>query len=103
MTKIIVDNRKIKPLNVFNARRTEFCPPYFESVTVSSSFRTNKMLEEWIYANLAGRYYFGTCLEIEDDNAKSKNQYRIKVKIAFEETRELNFFLLACPVLKDIK
>lgn len=87
--------KKANSLNVFKVRRTEFCPPYFEVMTIDEKYNIIKALDEWIYNNLNGRYYIGKNLILS-------NEIRIlnKIKIGFENPSELSYFMLACPLLK---
>lgn len=86
---------KINPLNVFESRRVEFCPFYWESMVIPQKYNLHKALEEWVENNLKGRYYINKTVVCEN------NQPIVtKIKVAFEEPKELSFFALACPLLK---
>jgi len=52
-------------------------------------------LEKWIENNLKSRFYIGKAVSLDESN---KMQYN--VRIGFEESRELSYFMLACPYLK---
>ena len=46
------------PLSVFGLRDVDWCPPHFTTVDFDS--KTNdKVIIDWIWANLSGRFYFG--------------------------------------------
>lgn len=87
---------KINPLNVLDIRRTEFCPPYFETISVTFSYNLLKALNDWIYDNISGRYYIGQTVELVDDDSQFKN----KIKVGFENPGDMSYFMLACPLLK---
>jgi hypothetical protein len=85
---------KVNPYNVFEMRRVSFCPPHFESILLTPTYNINKALDEWILTNLSGRYYIGTDVDCKEGPIKQK------VKIGFEKSSELSYFMLACPFLK---
>ena len=87
---------KINPLNVLESRRVSFCPPYFNSAIFASGYNLEKALNDWIYENLSGRYYIGKAVALD---SKSNNQ-KISIKVAFETSSEMSYFMLACPLLK---
>jgi hypothetical protein len=48
---------EVNPLNVHGLRRLTHCPPHF--TRVSFTIRTSeKIISDWIYENLAGRFWF---------------------------------------------
>lgn len=86
---------KINSLNVYNIRRTEFCPPYFSNVAIDVSYNLTNAIDQWIQDNLSGRYYIGRINELSIDN-----KIKTKIKIGFEKSSETSFFMLSCPYLK---
>jgi hypothetical protein len=50
---------------------------------------------EWIEHNMAGRFYIGSTLELDD-----QSNIRSSTKVAFEKLSEMSYFMLACPYLK---
>lgn len=90
---------KINPLNVFGMRRTRFCPPHFESANVEMTYNMTRALESWIDENTSGRYFIGSKVE---PNMRGNSGSRIKysTSVAFENSKDLSYFLLACPYLK---
>ena len=92
---------KSKPLNIFGLRRVKFCPPYFESVTVSLTYNLTTALENWIEEHTSGRYFIGAGLSLnKDNNTTIRMLNRNQIKIAFENNKDMCYFLLACPHLK---
>lgn len=87
---------KINPLNVLEARRVSFCPPYFNSATFLTRYNLEKAINEWIYDNLTGRYFIGKTITLDP---KVNNQ-KLSIKVAFENPSEMSYFMLACPLLK---
>ena len=85
---------KVNPLNVLDCREVRDPPPYFHYHYLDLKFNIIHSLKEWIYTNLKYRFYISESLTLVD------NQYTVKLKIGFEEPKELSFFLLACSHLK---
>jgi hypothetical protein len=83
------------PLNVFDIRRVDFCPPYFETVHFPLTYNLQESIERWIESNLKSRYYIGKSVNIVDNTIQSN-----LIKIGFEESKEMSYFMLACPHLK---
>jgi hypothetical protein len=90
---------KINPLNVFGMRRAKFCPPHFESVNVDLTYNMSRALQSWIDEHTTGRYFIGSKL---DPSFKGFGGGKVKysTNIAFENSKDLSYFLLACPYLK---
>ena len=77
---------EVNPLNVFGLRRMEHCPPHF--VQVEFDLKTDaKYITDWIYENLAGRFYFSDAYNL-DSNGKTQMCY----KAAFEHGGEASMF-----------
>lgn len=91
----MLEKGKVNPLNVLEVRRLEFCPPYFETVIITPSYNMSSAIDSWIYSNLSGRYYIGLAVE-PTENAGLKQ----KLRIGFETSKEMSYFMLACPHLK---
>lgn len=87
-------NNKPNPLNYFQMRRVDFCPPHFKCTTLKSfSHMHNQQLNAWVKENLNYRYYIGQCLLLD------QNSFVFGTKIGFESEKELSFFTIACPYL----
>lgn len=87
--------KKVNPFNVLDIRKVEFCPPYFETVTLNTRYNFLDAIRDWIQHHCAGRYYVGQTVSLDE-----KDSITIVVKIGFEEKKELSYFMLACPHLK---
>ena len=87
--------KKVNPFNVLDIRKVEFCPPYFETVTVNTKYNFVEAIKDWINYNCTGRYYIGQTVELD-----SNDSITISIKVGFEEKKELSYFMLACPHLK---
>lgn len=82
---------EINPLNVFGLRELEHCPPHFARVPVSnmSSPGSIKMVKNWIYENLEGRFWIGSQIEVTDGRSPRQENC-----VAFEDNSEASYFAL---------
>jgi hypothetical protein len=87
--------KTVNPLNVLEVRKVDYCPPYFHSATFTPTYNIISTIENWIYNNTKGRYYIAKTVYLN-----TANEMGTKLKIAFENPRELTYFTLACPHLK---
>ena len=86
---------KANPYNIFMVRRLQFPPNHFEYVDIPFQYNINEALEKWIEGHLKSRYYVGRSTSLDHDKTIVNT-----VRIGFEESRELSYFMLACPHLK---
>jgi hypothetical protein len=86
---------KVNPLNVYEIRRVEFCPPYFETAILTQRYQLRQSIDEWIYNNLAGRFYVG-----QEVIAEEGTSLQHTTVVGFETPSELTLFMLGCPYLK---
>ena len=91
----MLKHSEINPLNVFGLRQTIKCPPHFEKV-VFESYVNDKLLSDWIYENLQGRFFIGHQDIIE-------NGYVVKnhTLVAFENPSEASYFSLFLPQINS--
>jgi len=83
------------PLDILGLRRVSFCPPQFSTVNVTKRYNIEQALSEWIEHHLTGRYFIGNNVELNNEN-KVHTVYTV----GFENSKEMSFFMLACPHLK---
>lgn len=93
----MLKNNKVNPLDVLDLRRISFCPPHFSTVNVQKRYNIEQAICEWIDEHLTGRYFIGNNVELDADS-KIKTVYTV----GFEQSKELSFFMLACPHLKYV-
>lgn len=88
----MIKNGKINVLNALNVRKSTF-PAYHFTYTFIPKVTANlvQKLDDWIYENLNGRYYIGTCIELVDNNIV------YCIRLGFEHEKEISFFKIACP------
>jgi hypothetical protein len=87
--------KKVNPFNVFNVRRAEFPPDHFEYVVIAMHYNMRSSIEKWIEHHLSSRFFIG---KISATDAQNKITNRIK--IGFEDPKEMSLFMMACPHLK---
>jgi hypothetical protein len=89
----MLKHNEVNPLAVFGLRRVEHCPPHF--TTIKFSLRTNeKNITDWIWENLAGRFYLG------DDYAQTDAGYISMDKlVGFEQAGEASYFSLVIDTI----
>jgi len=83
----MIKNRKINPLNIFELRQVKSAPPHFEYVNLPMKYNLEESLVKWIKQHLKHRFYAG----------KKLTQV---LTVGFEETKDMSYFMLACPHLK---
>lgn len=85
----------INPLDVLGRRKLSFIPPHFVKAKVSEmSFYTDE-IESWIQKNLKGRYVICSQPSINEKNSLLSATF-----VAFEDHKEITYFMLACPYLR---
>jgi len=91
----MVKKDSVNPLNVLDARRVDFCPPYFESTTISPTYNLAKALDEWIYENLSGRYYIGNAVDLDGARPFKSKIYTMSAQKTETNPNDLNIQDLA--------
>lgn len=79
---------EVNPLNVHGLREISWCPPHFTKVNFQS-YITEKVLKDWLYENLSGRFYVGVVDVSKSPNGSTRNQL-----VAFEIPGEASYFSL---------
>lgn len=77
---------EVNPLNVYGLRQIEWCPPHFEQV-VFDPLVHKKVITDWLYENLEGRFYIG-----DYDAASSQRSKSRQMLVAFEIANEASYF-----------
>ena len=91
----MIKNKKLNPLNILEVRRATVPPPHFEYMNIPIKYNLEESLNKWIEKNLKNRYYVGRNVILDDNNKIIK-----VLTIGFEESKDMSFFMLACPYLK---
>mgnify|MGYP000150330877 FL=1 len=91
----MIKNKTPNPLNVFEVRQVKSAPPHFEYVNLPMKYNLEESLVKWIKQNLKNRFYTGKNVSLDSDNKLVQ-----VLTVGFEETKDLSYFMLACPHLK---
>lgn len=83
---------EVNPLNIHGLRQISWCPPHFEQLLFDPSV-TEKVIADWIYENLSGRFYLG---QADVKSADGRPTYR-QMLVAFEHASEASYFGLCLP------
>jgi len=90
----MIKEKTLKPLEILEARQLRFSPPHFECVDITLRYNLEDSLIKWIKKNLKKRFYVGKNIKV------SNNSKKILLTVSFEDSKELSYFMLACPHLK---
>ena len=91
----MIKNKTPNPLNVFEVRQVKSAPPHFEYVNLPMKYNLEESLVKWIKQNLKNRFYAGKNISLDSDNKLVQ-----VLTVGFEETKDMSYFMLACPHLK---
>jgi hypothetical protein len=86
---------KPNPLNYFKLRRLEYPGPHLEYLDIHPNYNLEKALANWILTHCKSRFYIGKSIQIQQSNTLEH-----RLRIGFEDPKELSYFALACPLLK---
>lgn len=86
----------INPLDILKSRRLDYIPAHFSKLPLTNCWeaswaRGEEDIHEWIKNHSEGRY------AIKDYPVISETGMRQTTFVAFEEEKELTFFMLAYP------
>lgn len=84
---------EINPLDVLKKREVNYLPPHFSKTSILSINEIS--IKTWIKTNLKGRF----CL-IKVPGIGTDNKLKSTIILAFEDEKELIYFMLACPHLR---
>lgn len=88
----------LNPLDVLNKRSLSFIPPHFAKFKLQDSmFGGTNSIDSWIKNKLKGRYAICKHPSIDNEGHLKSNLF-----VAFEDQKELTYFMLACPHLRRI-
>ena len=91
----MIKNKKINSLNVFEVRQVKSAPPHFEYVNLPMKYNLEDSLIRWIKQHLKNRFYVGKNVSLGSENKLTQ-----VLTVGFEETKDMSYFMLACPHLK---
>lgn len=85
---------EINPLNVLRKRKLSFFPVHFVKAKISDLEIFTEEIVNWVDTKLSGRY------AISEFPSNYEGRIRLSTYIAFEDQKELTYFMLACPFLR---
>jgi len=90
---------ELNPLEVLKERELQYLPPHFHKTTVSDgnyfSQANQRSIVNWIKDKLNGRFVVTAFPGIN-----SSDKIGNATLVAFEDEKELTYFMLACPFLR---
>ena len=85
----------LNPLEVLGKRSLDHIPPHFVRLKISEADRSMGDMDRWIKSKLKGRYAISQAPALDQDQHLKKSTF-----VAFEDQKELTYFMLACPYLR---
>jgi hypothetical protein len=85
----------INPIDVLKQREVKTLPPHFVKVQISSGDVFDTTVKDWISVKLKGRFCIIKYPAIDSDGHLKSSTFA-----AFEDQKELTYFMLACPHLR---
>ena len=86
---------ELNPYDALKIRKVDHLPVHFKKYSFINEFVDIAEIEHWILNKLSGRFYEGTVGVISKEERLQTEQI-----FAFEDEKELTFFILACPHLR---
>ena len=85
----MLKHNEVNALSVFGLRRVDHCPAHFTRFSFDVT-TTDKIITDWIYENLTGRFYYGDMYFVHESNGK----VGMHKSAAFEIAGEASYFAL---------
>lgn len=86
------------PKDFFQIRRLPYEAPHLEYIDLPFAYNIETSLEKWIVDHLKNRFYLHKTMSITKDDGTGP--YGFKMRVGFEDPKEMSYFVLACPLLK---
>jgi hypothetical protein len=85
----------LNPIDVLKQRKLKILPPHFSQFKLADVDFLIGEFEDWIGTKLKGRYCIVRSPNIDQDGRCKSSTF-----VAFEDQKELTYFMLACPYLR---
>jgi len=85
----------LNPISILKKRELKTLPPHFSKIKVSDNEMFDNRVKNWIKDKLKGRF----CV-IKAPHVDQSGVLRSITFAAFEDQKELTYFMLACPFLR---
>lgn len=85
----------LNPIDVLKKRKLGYLPVHFAKIKITDSELLEGVVEDWIQNKLKGRYCIARYPTIDQTGSLKSATFA-----AFEDEKELTYFMLACPHLR---
>lgn len=85
----------LNPFDVLKQRELKTLPPHFAKIKIGDTDFFDGSILTWITTKLKGRYAVVRSPGIDKDGKLKSSTF-----VAFEDQKELTYFMLACPYLR---
>jgi len=85
----------LNPIDVLKKRKLNFLPLHFSKLKINEGDLFEGNIQEWIQNKLKGRYAITRTPSLDKDGNMKTATF-----VAFEDQKELTYFMLACPHLR---
>ena len=85
----------LNPIDVLKERELTTLPPHFSKIKITEEEFFGGEIYHWVKSKLKGRFSIARCPEIDSNGKLQSSTF-----IAFEDHKELTYFMLACPYLR---
>lgn len=92
----MIENKQLM-VDLIAQRQLTHCPPHFELVSFDSA-TSDKIITNWIWENLTGRFYFGDYYE-----APNSKSLTLRKAAGFELHSEASYFAMFLPELNKFR
>ena len=86
---------ELNPIDVLRKREVNVMPPHFQKIQITDSELFELGESKWIQKKLKGRFCIVSKPSIDKDNKLKSATF-----VGFEDSKELTYFMLACPYLR---
>lgn len=90
-------SKALNPNNFFQIRKLNFEAPHLEYIDLPFTYNIESSLEKWITKHCKNRFFIKKTISVGSNQETSLN---FKMRVGFEDPKEMSYFVLACPLLK---
>ncbi len=85
----------LNPLSILKERELRTLPPHFAKIKINDGEMFDGKIRQWIKEKLKGRF----CV-VRTPSVDQNGNLKSATFAAFEDQKELTYFMLACPFLR---
>lgn len=86
---------EINELDVIGGRKLDYIPNHFVKIKINNKDYHDTKIDDWIKNRLKNRYVVANYPSVDD-----RGQLKVATYVAFEDQKELTYFMLACPYFR---